>query len=250
MKSAFLSSVSHELRTPLTSIMGFARLVARDFHKIFTPLAATDADVRKKAGRALENLEIIRIEAARLTRLVDDVLDLTRIEDGRMAWHDAPLSPQELASEAARDIAPVLLEHPGLSVRLDVPGDVPCVLADRERMLQVLGNLLHNAVKFCRAGEIVLGARLMPDGGVGFFVSDQGPGVPEADRERIFEKFHQKDRSGDPRDKPRGTGLGLSICKSVAIRYGGRVWVADRPGGGSVFWMWLPPGVVVWEMES
>ncbi|KUG27248.1 hypothetical protein ASZ90_002907 [hydrocarbon metagenome] len=84
---------------------------------------------------------------------------------------------------------------------------------------------------------------------MGFFVSDQGPGVPEADRERIFEKFHQKDRSGDPRDKPRGTGLGLSICKSVAIRYGGRVWVADRPGGGSVFWMWLPPGVVVWEME-
>ncbi|NDY56132.1 histidine kinase [Desulfovibrio sulfodismutans] len=247
MKSAFLSSVSHELRTPLTSIMGFARLVARDYHKTFAPLAGQDADVLKKARRAVENMEIIRVEAARLTQLVDDVLDLTYIEDGRMVWRDAPLSPSDLATEAAKALKPGLQEHPALSLRLDVPGDMPQVMADRERLLQVLGNLLSNAVKFSRAGEIVLGARIMPEGGVGFFVSDQGPGVPEADRERIFEKFHQKDRSGDPRDKPRGTGLGLSICKGVATRYGGRIWVTDRPGGGSVFWVWLPPGVLVWD---
>ena len=247
MKSAFLSSVSHELRTPLTSILGFARLLARDFRKTFLPLAGGDEATRAKAGRAIDNLEIIRLEAARLTQLVGDVLDLTRIEDGRMVWRDAALHPGELAGEALRAAGAEAAGHPELSLRLDVPADVPRVLADRERLLQVLGNLLENAVKFSRAGEIVLGVRGMPDGGVGFFVSDHGPGVPEADRELIFEKFHQREQGGDPRDKPRGTGLGLSICRGVAARYGGRAWVEARPGGGSVFWVTLPPAVVVRE---
>jgi signal transduction histidine kinase len=247
MKSAFLASVSHELRTPLTSILGFARLLSRDVAKTFFPLAAGDEAARNKAARAAENLDIIRQEAARLTQMVDDVLDLTHIEDGRMVWRDVPLSPGELAKQAAQAVSAQLREHPDMSLRLDIAPDVTAVLADRERLLQVLGNLLDNAVKFSRVGEIVLGVRSMPDGGVGFFVADQGPGVAEADRERIFEKFHQQETGGDPRDKPRGTGLGLSLCRSVAARYGGRIWVEARPGGGSVFWMTLPPGVTAFE---
>ncbi len=250
MKSAFLSSVSHELRTPLTSILGFASLIARDFKKTFLPLAKGDEAARTKADRAIGNLEIIRFEAARLTRLVDDVLDLTRIEEGRMVWKDRPLAPADLAREAARAAREEMAEKPGLSLRLEVPGNTPHILADRERLLQVLGNLLQNAVKFSEVGEIVLGARPMPDGGLGLYVSDHGPGVPEADRGRVFEKFHQIDQGGVLRDKPRGTGLGLSICHSVACRYGGRTWVEDRPGGGSVFWVWLPPGVVLRDVRE
>jgi len=247
MKSAFLASVSHELRTPLTSILGFARLLSRDVAKTFLPLAAGDEAARNKAARAVENLDIIRQEAARLTQMVDDVLDLTRIEDGRMVWRDVPLASGELARQAAQAAMSGLQGRPDMSLRLDVAPDVTSVLADRERLLQVLGNFLDNAIKFSRTGEIVLGVRNMPDGGVGFFVADQGPGVPEADRERIFEKLHQQETGGDPRDKPKGTGLGLSLCRSVAARYGGRIWVEARPGGGSVFWMTLPPGVTVFE---
>ncbi|QLA18581.1 ATP-binding protein [Desulfolutivibrio sulfoxidireducens] len=247
LKSAFLSSVSHELRTPLTSILGFVRLLVRDFRKTFMPLTRFDPSAQPKAERAVRNLDIIRVEAERLTQLIDDVLDLTSIEDGRMAWRDAPLDLQDLALEARLSVRGDLARKPELALRMDIPVDLPHLWADRDRMQQVVTNLVHNAVKFSREGEIVLRAWAMPDGGIRISVSDNGPGVPEEDRERVFEKFYQQNRSGDARDKPAGTGLGLSICRGVVTRYGGRIRVEPRPGGGSVFIVDLPPAVVLQE---
>jgi signal transduction histidine kinase len=250
LKSAFLSSVSHELRTPLTSILGFVRLLARDFRKTFLPLAKKDQAALPKAERAVGNLDIIRVEAERLTQLIDDVLDLTRIEDGRMDWRDAPLDLQDLAQEAGLSVRGDLARNPNLALRLDIPRDIPPILADRDRMQQVVTNLVHNAVKFSKAGEIVVRARAVPGGWLRLSVSDNGPGVPEEDRERVFEKFYQQNRSGDARDKPSGTGLGLSICRGVVLRYGGRIWVEPRHGGGSVFLVDLPPAMVLWEERT
>jgi signal transduction histidine kinase len=242
--------VSHELRTPLTSILGFVRLLARDFRKTFIPLARKDPAALPKAERGGRNLEIITVEAERLTQLIDDVLDLTRIEDGRMDWRDAPLDLHDLAQEAGLAVQGDLKRKPGLTLLLDIPGDIPPILADRDRMQQVLTNLVHNAVKFSQAGEIVIRAGVEPDGWLRLSVSDNGPGVPEEDRERVFEKFYQQNRSGDARDKPSGTGLGLSICRGVVMRYGGRIRVEPRPGGGSVFVVDLPPAMILREERT
>ncbi len=250
LKTAFLSSVSHELRTPLTSILGFVRLLARDFRKTFIPLAHKDPAALPKAERGVRNLEIITVEAERLTQLIDDVLDLTRIEDGRMDWRDAPLDLQDLAQEAALSVRGDMARNPDITIRLDIPGDIPRILADRDRMQQVVTNLVHNAVKFSQGGEIVIRAGMEPDGWLRLSVSDNGPGVPEEDRERVFEKFYQQSRSGDARDKPAGTGLGLSICRGVVMRYGGRIRVEPRPGGGSVFVVDLPPAMVLWDERA
>jgi len=238
LKSSFLSSVSHELRTPLTSILGFAKLITKDFAKYFHPLS-TSVHIAK-AERLLRNLDIVEKESERLTRLINDVLDLTRIESGKMLWRDEPLNLAEAAADAVMAVEGRLEARPGLELRMDMPPGLPLVLVDRDRILQVLINLLDNALKFTDQGTVLIGARLDGDGLVQVRVEDTGPGISEVEAEKIFDKFHQHSSHDTLKDKPKGTGLGLAICRHIVGHYAGRIWVESPGGQGSTFYFTLP----------
>jgi len=249
LKSSFLSSVSHELRTPLTSILGFSKLIGRDFDKFFAPLGAKDPPLSARSERITGNLRIIGEETARLTLLINDLLDLAKIEEGRMVWRDAPVTPYELIERAVAAISGEAARNPAVSLSADAATDLPALNVDRDRILQVLINLLNNAFKFTESGRIEIGAKRLPDGGVRLFVSDEGPGIPEEDRLKVFDKFYQVVHGDTLMNKPRGTGLGLSICKQIVERYAGSIRVTPHEGHGSVFLVDLPVSATI-EREA
>jgi signal transduction histidine kinase len=212
--------VSHELRSPLTSIRAYSELL----------LTYQDAAVQR------EFLEIINSESERLARLVGDVLDLTHIQSGSFVWNLSAVDVPALLHDAARIYRP-LIAHEGLEFDVGAEDSLPAINADRDRLLQVVGNLLHNALKFTIRGSVGLAAYHAGQE-VHIAVSDTGVGVPPEDREHIFEKFHQAGRA--PSGKAPGTGLGLAICRHIVEHHGGRIWVTPAPHGGSVFTLALP----------
>ena len=226
MKDSFLSTVSHELRTPLTSIRGFSEIL----------LGYEDVD--KETQR--EFMTIINSESERLTRLINDVLDLARIQSGRMHWAEGDLEINE-AIDTAVDGINILSNQKYISVRVDLDPDLPPVWSDKDKLVQVVTNLLSNAIKFTpEEGEIWVQAKFLPEGSgmVQVSVSDTGIGIAPEDQEKVFEKFRQM---GDTlSDKPKGTGLGLPICKEILEHYGGRIWVESELGKGSTFFFTLP----------
>jgi signal transduction histidine kinase len=219
-KDELMNSVSHELRSPLTSIRAYSELL----------LTYQDAAVQR------EFLEIINFESERLARLVSDVLDLTTIQSGSFEWHMAAIDVPALLNDAARIYRP-LIAREGLEFDVGAEDGLPAVNGDRDRLLQVIGNLLHNALKFTIRGSVGLAA-YHAGREVHIAVSDSGVGVPPAERERIFDKFHQAGRA--PSGKAPGTGLGLAICRQIVEHHGGRIWVTPAPRGGSVFTFALP----------
>ncbi|MBI4967463.1 MAG: cache domain-containing protein [Rhodospirillales bacterium] len=240
MKSGFLSSVSHELRTPLTSVRGFAKLIAKDFEKVFAPRAQGDAKAEKTASRVQENLGIILAESDRLTRLIDDVLDIAKIESGRVAWNEETFRFGDLVQKAARAVEAVFSASPRVSFTVAIEEGLPETAADPDRLTQVIANLLSNAAKFTEEGEVELRAWRQADGLLRVDVRDSGPGIPAMEQERIFDKFHQVVRDDTLVDKPKGTGLGLAICKEIVEHYGGRIWVESEVGKGSTFSFVIP----------
>jgi len=237
MKSAFLSSVSHELRTPLTSILGFSKLLNKEFAKNFKPLAGEDSRLARKGARIQENLAIISHEGERLTRLINDVLDLNKIESGRMGWRDELLNMNEVIDVAASSVSGMYAQTP-VNLVAKVEPDLPTVVADRDRLQQVLINLLNNASKFTDEGSVTL--RAFPRfGQLRVEVVDTGAGIHPEDQAQIFEKFHQT-RTDTMVNKPKGTGLGLTICREIVEHYGGRIWVESEVGKGSTFIFTLP----------
>src|SRR6266571_203483 len=191
MKTNFLANVSHELRTPLTSIRSFSELLLE---------YQDEPDVKK------EFLRIISTESERLTRLVNDVLDISRIEAGHMNWQMISVDVRDLLGDLGRTFEP-LISLAGLTFQTRLDEDLAHVFADRDRLHQVIANLLNNAMKFTRAGGTIVLRGQAVDGEVHISVVDTGIGVAPEDHERIFEKFQQV---GDTlTDKPRGTGLGL-----------------------------------------
>lgn len=241
MKTEFISTVSHELRTPLTSVLGFAKIIRRKFGEVVAPaLAEAEPKTWRAAQQIRDNLDIIVAEGQRLTELVDDVLDIAKMESGRYEWKMAPLSLADAAEHAVRAVLP-LARGKGLEVVCAVPATLPAVLGDRDRLVQVFVNLLGNAVKFTASGEIRVEARVAGDE-ILVAVRDSGCGIAAEDLGRIFEKFKQ---AGDTlTEKPKGTGLGLPICRQIVERHGGRIWVESTPGEGSVFSFTLPRVVV------
>jgi PAS domain S-box-containing protein len=223
VKDDFLSSVSHELRTPLTSIRSFSEIL----------LSNEDAEDEVKQ----EFISIINKESERLTRLINDVLDLAKIEAGKLSIRVADLDLEELTGEVVRSLAP-LADERGISLESEIPPDLPPVKADRDKLQQVLTNLLSNAIKFGAEGTpVLIDAQLKSDGMVEVSVSDQGQGIPEEELERVFDKFRQV---GDSlTDKPQGSGLGLAICREIIGLHGGRIWARSRPGHGSSFYFTL-----------
>jgi signal transduction histidine kinase len=223
MKTNFLANVSHELRTPLTSIRSFSELLLA---------YEDDPEVQK------EFLRIISTESERLTRLVNDVLDISRIEAGHMDWKMDTIDVSELLSDLGRTFAP-LITLADLSFDIQIDQDVTRVYGDRDRLHQVIANLLNNAMKFTHGGGTIVLRGQRFDEEIRISVTDTGIGVAPTDQQRIFEKFQQV---GDTlTDKPRGTGLGLAICRDIVEHHQGRMWVDSTPGHGSTFTVALPP---------
>ena len=236
-KSDFLANVSHELRTPLVSIFGFARLVKKRLDdKIFPQLAAADQKSNRVAEQIDDNLEIILSESQRLTSLINSLLDLEKIESGKMEWHIKPVECADVIHKAAAATAP-LFQSGSLRLVIDVPPQIAIVHADEDKLIQVVINLLSNAAKFTNRGTVKINA-VRDDHEIIVSVSDDGPGIDPVDQARVFEKFIQV---GDTlTGKPQGTGLGLAISKEIIDRHGGRIWVESEPGRGSVFSFAIP----------
>jgi PAS domain S-box-containing protein len=240
LKSAFVSSVSHEVRTPLTSILGFARLIERDFHKHYLPLGQDNPNVGAKGERILANLRVIDREGDRLKRLINDFLDLAKIEYGSLRWQNAQVSPSELIGQVADAVEGLFSERPETRLVLEVAPNLPRLWIDPDRLQQVLINLVNNAVKFTPAGKVILRASLQDARTLAIAVSDTGIGIADGELERIFEKFHQVQQSVSADDQSRGTGLGLTICRQIVQHYGGSIWAESEPGRGSTFHITLP----------
>jgi signal transduction histidine kinase len=236
-KSDFLANISHELRTPLVSIFGFARLVKKRLdEKIFSQVSPADHKLRRVASQIDNNLEIILSESQRLTNLINSLLDLEKIESGKMEWEIKPVECAEVIYKAAAATAP-LFESGTLKLVVDVPQQVAVVNVDEDKLIQVVINLLSNAAKFTNHGTVSISAQRQ-DHEVIVSVTDDGPGIDPANQPRLFEKFVQV---GDTlTGKPQGTGLGLAISKEIIDRHGGRIWVQSKPGQGSVFSFAIP----------
>ncbi len=217
LKSDFLSNMSHELRTPLTAIRGGVDYLKR---------TVTDEGLR-------HYLKIIDKNLSRLTYLVTELFDFTRIEAGKMEWHFSEEDIGTLIEDVVEMTRP-LAEGKGITLTYHRPGEV-YVKMDLERIEQVLVNLLDNAIKFSPSGtEVRLGVQ-ETDGGVVVSVADQGKGIPKDKLGDIFKKFYTYSTDGKT-----GTGLGLAICKGIVEAHGGRIWAESEPGRGSTFYFYLP----------
>ena len=237
MKSAFLSTVSHELRTPLTSIRGFANIIKNRLESVLFPRITSDEPkVQKGIAQVRENLGIIVVESERLTKLIDDVLDLSKMESGRVEWKYEPVSLPEIFE---RSIAATssLFDCSGLELAKEIEEGLPVVYADRDKLIQVMSNLISNAVKFTSKGTVT--CRAVKSGEeIIVSVADSGIGISEEDQPKIFDKFIQV---GDTlTGKPKGTGLGLHISKHIVEHHGGRIWVESESGKGSTFCFTVP----------
>lgn len=234
IKSSLLSKVSHELRTPLTSIVGFAKLMARDIEEPARLIALENAEYKGKCLRIQRNLSIIISESDRLTRMINDNLDLFKIESGKMEWRDARIDSAELAREAFDAVLGESSAKPGVEFRIDLEPSLPPLYADRDRILQVLINLLSNALKFTEEGSVVLSAaregRFLK-----FIIKDTGIGIPEQDHDFIFEELFRVAHDDTISNPHKGTGLGLAISKQIVNHYDGTISVQSEPGNGSTF---------------
>lgn len=250
LKSDFLSSVSHELRTPLTSIRGFVTLVEREFTRTFSPLADHDPKSVKKAQRIKDNLGIVLEESERLTRLINNLLDLAKIESGRVDWNDSVISISDLIEKAVNAVRGQADTHPNVVFEVHCEEGLPPIQSDKDRLIQVVVNLVNNAFKFTEKGVISVNVNWDYSGGIKFVVSDTGCGFPQEQADKIFDKFYQVCQADTIENKPAGTGLGLSICREIVEHYGGRIWAQSTPGFGSVFSFVLPSTVFVTTEEE
>jgi signal transduction histidine kinase/CheY-like chemotaxis protein len=238
MKTNFLSTVSHELRTPLTSVMGFARILQKKFEStLFPPLSQSeDKKVQKAMRQVMENAQIIVDEGERLTTLINDVLDLAKMEAGRVDWNMRELSVEEVIDRAIAATSALVANKP-VQLCKAIGEALPLCEGDRDRLIQVVINLISNAVKFTDRGKVICRAQLK-DGELVVSVTDSGCGIKPEDQPLVFEKFKQV---GDTlTDKPKGTGLGLPICKEIIEHHGGHLWLESELDVGSTFLFSLP----------
>lgn len=224
MKSDFFSLMAHELRTPLASIKEGTNLL----------LKGIGEDLKEKRE---EVLTIIAEETNRLTDLVNSLLDLSKMEAGMIALNLERSDISSLINKAVSGMGPLAMTK-NVSIKVEIPQDLPCVKMDGERILQALRNLIGNAVKFTPGGgHITVSAQPM-EKGVRVSVADTGPGIPKEDLNAIFDKFQQATMTSY--NKIKGTGLGLAIVKHIINAHGGKVWVESEIGHGSTFTFLLP----------
>jgi len=237
-KSAFLSTVSHELRTPLTSVLGFAKIIRKRLEeKIFPALDTSDHKLHKATEQVSENLKVVISEGERLTHLINDVLDLAKIEAGKMEWNQENVSLAEVI-ERAIAATTSLLEQKDIRLVKNIDVNIPEITGDTDKLIQVVINLFSNAVKFTDEGSVTC-KLYQNDNEVIISITDTGIGIAKEDFGAVFEQFKQV--GGDTlTDKPKGTGLGLPICKEIVEHHGGHIWVESEVGKGSTFSFALP----------
>jgi signal transduction histidine kinase/CheY-like chemotaxis protein len=225
-KEAFVANVSHELRTPLNMIIGFSDEI----------LERPEAYASRLPAELLDDVAAIRRNSEHLAGLVDDILDLSEAETGHMRLLYEPASVREIVDEAVQQVS-LLFEKKGLSLEVQVPPDLPILVCDRDRLRQVVLNILSNAGRFTEQGGAAVRASLA-DGMVRIAVSDTGPGVRSDVVARLFEPFQQADPS--IRRRHGGTGLGLAISKRLIEMHGGQIWMESQLGSGSTVTCTLP----------
>lgn len=222
LKLKFLAMISHELRTPLTSIKGFATTLLAD-------------DVQWPPANQRDFLQTISEEADKLGDLIEQLLDLSRLEAGTLRIAPKPQSLENILSTAMAQLQAVTPQH---HLQLDIPTQLARVYADGDRIAQVLTNLVGNAANYAPAKTTIVVSAVQVGDKVQIDVSDQGPGIAPADRVRVFEPFQQIDERAIQRRE--GAGLGLAICKGLVEAHGGRIWVQDRSGPGTTVSFTLP----------
>jgi signal transduction histidine kinase len=222
-KSEFLANMSHELRTPLNAILGFTELIIDNIY----------GDVPEKIKEVLERVES---NGRHLLSLINDVLDLSKIEAGRLKLSLNDYSMLDIIQTATASVEALVMAK-NLDLKVIVPENLANGRGDEQRISQVLLNLLGNAIKFTEQGQIKLEVSVANET-YSVSVSDTGPGLSEADQQRIFEEFHQAD--GTSTRKKGGTGLGLSISKKIVEMHNGSIGVTSKVGAGSTFWFTLP----------
>ncbi len=224
LKSAFVSIVSHELRTPMTSIKGYVENML-------------DGLTGSLAAQQRRYLERIRHNSERLTRMINELLDLSRIEAGQMHLHRRPAVAADLIEEVVEGLQD-LAHAKGVNLTIAGPVGAPAIDADRDKLHQVLTNLIHNAIKFTASGGRVGIETAERQGGcLQVTVADTGCGIPAAEVDKIFYKFY---RGNEVAAEARGAGLGLAISKNLVELHGGRIWVESQPGAGSRFMFTIP----------
>jgi len=222
-KSQFLANMSHELRTPLNAVLGYTKLILNDIY----------GEVPEKIRGVMERVEQ---SGRHLLGLINDVLDLSKIEAGQLTLSFTDYSIKEIIQTVFTAMESLAAEKK-LELKVTVTPDLPLGRGDERRISQVLLNLVGNAIKFTDVGEVKVHATAS-DGSFVVSVSDTGPGIAPADQQKIFDEFQQADSSSTR--KKGGSGLGLSIAKRIIELHGGRLWVESSPGKGSTFWFTLP----------
>jgi len=237
-KSDFLAMVSHELRTPLTSVLGFTKVIHKKLINRIFPLVdhGDDKKVLKEMSRVTKNLDIIFAEGNRLTALINDVLDLAKLEANKMDYELHTINPADFINRSL-DATEGLFKATDLILLLDIEPDLPNVTGDLDKLIQVMVNLISNAVKFTPQGTISCCAHHV-ENRVRISITDTGIGMPESVASLIFDKFTQI--ADDSSTKPQGTGLGLAICRHIIDAHNGDIWAESEPGIGSKFIFTLP----------
>lgn len=237
MKTDFLSTVSHELRTPLTSIIGFAEMVKRKFEgSIVEKLDLTNEKNQNDVSKIRRNINIILSEGERLASLINDLLDISRMEAGKDSLNLVETDIEEIIDQAITLTKPIIKGKP-IQVIQNIREALPKIMADKDKLMQVVINLISNAIKFTEEGCIVCTARRLEEDII-LSITDTGIGIKEEDKEYIFDRFSQV---GDNlTSRPRGTGLGLSICKHIIEDHGGEIWAESEVGKGTDFSFRIP----------
>jgi signal transduction histidine kinase len=222
-KSQFLANMSHELRTPLNAILGYTELMA-------------DGAYGEPSEKMMGILKRLEANGKHLLGLINDVLDLSKIEAGQLVLELSDYSVQDIAQTVRSTLEPLAADKK-LAFKVELSPDLPPGLGDGRRLTQVLINLVGNAIKFTDAGEVVIKA-VANNGSFQVSVRDTGPGISAADQAKLFQEFQQADNAVTR--KKGGTGLGLAISKRIIEMHGGKIWVESKPGQGSTFAFTLP----------
>jgi signal transduction histidine kinase len=225
LKSQFLANMSHEFRTPLNAMLGYTSMLLQG---VAGPI---EAPVKRQLGRVESN-------GRHLLTIINEILDISRIEAGRMPLQVSKFKIPDLVAEVKSELEPIILRSK-LTLVLELQKDLPPISSDRQKVKQILLNLLSNALKFTHHGSVTINARTnLRERSVTLSLTDTGIGIAQVDQDRIFEDFRQLDNS--PTRAYGGTGLGLSICRRLAQMLDGRISVQSHVGKGSTFTLTLP----------
>lgn len=237
-KTETLHMVTHDLRTPITSILGFLQLIKNKFDSILLSYIndSKDNKIIEIGNQVYNNIKIIEEEGRRLTNLINDFLDISKLEEDKIVMNMDRIKIEDIINRSINSIIS-LFDKKNLQPKVEIEPDLPKIIGDKERLIQVIINILSNSIKFTESGFIICKAAKKDDEII-VSIIDTGRGIAQKDINVVFEKFKQVGKEDETIQK--GTGLGLPICKQIIERHGGKIWVESEVGKGSTFNFSLP----------